>query len=287
MWPPIPLRRAALWVLMLAVAGCSMTRLAYDQLDVILRWKLSDYVDFTPAQRTAFDAEFRSLWDWHRRTQLPLYAAQLRGLADAVPRGPVSRQQLDAEAARTESRWNALVDRAVPGAARLLGGLSQPQVDQMLARLREEVERRARKRGKESAADFQQRIGRDMKRGLRHWLGSSSRDQEALIERWAAQLPPPAPQLEVEQREALERYARLLATRGQAGFAERLHAYLDSLGDSDWNRSLTAERGRWLQLLADLSATLTADQRRHLRQRLLDVAGDFEALARERPETVR
>jgi hypothetical protein len=52
------------------LGACSADRLAYDHLDTVLRWKVSDYVDLTAPQRRTLDAELYPLWrcgSWRTR----------------------------------------------------------------------------------------------------------------------------------------------------------------------------------------------------------------------------
>ncbi|KID12033.1 lipoprotein, partial [Rhodobacteraceae bacterium PD-2] len=44
-----------LLALSLVLAGCNRVGLAYRNLDVIIPWTLSDYLDMTPGQKTWFN----------------------------------------------------------------------------------------------------------------------------------------------------------------------------------------------------------------------------------------
>jgi hypothetical protein len=282
--------RPACCGILLLLAGCSATRMAYDHLDILMRWQASDYVDLTDRQRHAFNVELYRLWAWHRRNQLPQYAADLRHLADEVQAGPLSLEQLDAVSARVAAYWDGMVDQATPGYARLHADLSDTQVADMIRRIGKQVERKERKRHKQTPEQRLQHNIDEMDDTLRDWIGRPNAAQRLLVEQWARGGPPLTPELQ-QQREQLEqasldRYAAVLATRTQPGFEERMRSFFmaPETASMDTGRSPDqSQQQRWLQLVSDLSATLEPAQREHLRRRLLDYAADFEALAAEKP----
>jgi hypothetical protein len=277
--------RALLCGIALLLGGCSATRLAYDHLDTLMRWQASDYVDLTSAQRRDFNVELYELWAWHRATQLPLYAADLKVLAGQVQAGPLSLQQVEQADQRAIEHWNNLIERAAPGYARLHAVLSDTQVSDMLARIGKQVDRKARKRLQQTPAQRRQRNLDEMNELLRHWIGHPSEQQRQLVEQWAACVAVDDAHVqrqEQQRKDRLLRYAGLLATRNQPGFEERVRAFIFSPQGVGEDEEI-AQQERWLRLLAELSATLAAAQREHLRQHLLDYATEFDALAEEKP----
>jgi len=268
----------------LLLAGCSVTRLAYDHLDTVLHWQASNYVDLNAQQKQSFDVEIQRLWSWHRHTQLPLYAAELRQLAAQVQAGALSREQFEACSNRVSTNWTDLLSEALPGYARLQVELSDTQVADMIQRIGKEIDRRSRKTQKLSEQGRRRHMIERMDDTLHDWIGRPNAQQRQLVEQWAARVQLSTP-VEAQQRHAsLDRYAALLATRAQPGFEQRLHDFILSDTADDPHSPEAVERERWLQLLSDISATLEPAQREHLRTRLLDYAADFDALAAEHPE---
>jgi hypothetical protein len=83
-------RIIGLALLALALAGCGALRLVYKQADELLYWWADGYADFTDEQAPRARAALAEWLDWHRHTQLPLYAARLaqlqpQVLADTTP----------------------------------------------------------------------------------------------------------------------------------------------------------------------------------------------------------
>lgn len=65
-----------------------MVKVAYNQLDTLLYWRLDSYADFTHEQASRVHDSLAQFHQWHRRTQLPAYADLLQGirprLAEAI-----------------------------------------------------------------------------------------------------------------------------------------------------------------------------------------------------------
>jgi hypothetical protein len=266
----------------LLLAACSARRLAYDHLDTLLRWEISDYVDLTQPQRQSLDAELDTLWRWHRRTQLPLYAADLRKLAGQVQAGPLDAQQIETASKLADQRWDDLVGQVLPAYARLTAQLDEAQAAQLIGRIGKRIDKHAAKRRKQTPEERDRHLEKGMDELLHDWIGRPDERQKALVRQWVTQTPP-APEAEA-QHALLDRYAAVLASRGQDGYEQRLRDFLhdeDARDDSD-----PAQQQReklWRQLLVDVSASLDAEQRETLRRHLLEYAEDCEGLAAEQP----
>ena len=109
------LRFSLSFALLLALAGCSTgLRLAYQNLDRLAMWTLDDYVSLDKAQKAAFRREFSALQAWHRSTELPLYAADLRSLASAFEQDPAPREALERAMSQVEAHGERLWQQAQP-----------------------------------------------------------------------------------------------------------------------------------------------------------------------------
>jgi len=145
------LRRAriigATYALALLLGGCSVLRFTYNQADEILYWWLDGYTDFDAAQSAAARESISRWLAWHRRTQLPDYAAQLaRARQDVL-------QPVTADAA---CRWFTLArERADVALAEALPALADHVMTMTPAQWRH-VEQRFAKGLDEMRADYLQ-----------------------------------------------------------------------------------------------------------------------------------
>ena len=178
-------RIIGLALVLLALAGCSMVRLAYDQAPSLVYWWIDGYVDVSaeqaPRVREAIDRWFA----WHRRAELPEYAALLARAQREVSE-PMTPAAMCAWATEAERRIDGALEEAVPAAAELLLGLTPEQV--------QNIERRMAKANRELRADYLQ--------------ADAAERQRALLDRAVARFETLYGRLEANQR---KRLAALLA----------------------------------------------------------------------------
>ncbi|HXF65476.1 MAG TPA: DUF6279 family lipoprotein, partial [Burkholderiales bacterium] len=111
---------ALLLALALAVlAGCSLVRLGYGQLDLLAAWTADEYFELDADQKDEFRARFARLHEWHRAEQLPDYAAFLAEARARVLRG-LEERDIAWFVDGLRARYRALVERGADDAAALL-----------------------------------------------------------------------------------------------------------------------------------------------------------------------
>ena len=84
---------AALLIFTLALGACSRVGLAYRNLDVIIPWTLSDYLDMNGEQKDWFNERLKEHLNWHCTTQLPGYLDWLDRLQTMVENQPGHRRR--------------------------------------------------------------------------------------------------------------------------------------------------------------------------------------------------
>ena len=268
--------------LTLLLQACSTTRLGYDHLDTVMRWVLTDYVDLEQPQDRIWQREFPALWDWHRHTQLPLYAADLRQLAGQARQGPLSYEQLHQVSERITTHWHTTIEHILPAFAALNASFGDEQVAELVKNIGAKIDKKGRKRHKYSDHERRERLTDETDSLLRKWLGSVEEPQKKLVAQWVAQTPLIGPRDTADQHQLLDQYAALLQHRHEPGLETGLHALILRPDDPNAPPSRNpAERERRLHLLADISATLNQEQRDHLADKLNGYAEDFEVLAAE------
>jgi Family of unknown function (DUF6279) len=140
------------WIIGLALAlllvGCSVLRIAYSQAPTFAYWWIDGYVDLndeqTPKLRDAIDRWF----DWHRRVEMPRYAALLVRAQREVMEPTLSTDQLCAWRDEAQRRLDAALDEATPAFATLMVSLTPEQI--------RHLERKLAKDGDELKKDFAQ-----------------------------------------------------------------------------------------------------------------------------------
>lgn len=108
-------------------SGCSAVRLGYGQGPFwAYRW-LDGYVDFNDAQAPQVRGALAEWFAWHRRTQLPDYAALLARAQVEVLADTTQARACEWQSEVTQRLWGAL-DHAAPAVADLLPTVTPEQI---------------------------------------------------------------------------------------------------------------------------------------------------------------
>jgi hypothetical protein len=271
------------WILLLTLllGGCSRVGLVYNNLGTLVGFEVGRTLDLDRSQEQLLDEQFQLLWDWHRHTQLPLYAQDLRELATAVEE-PISAEQVLAYLARAEAHGETLTRRAAGHALPLLASLRDEQVSHLNQRLRKRMEKSADER-RPTNEQWVETTYRNARKSLEKWTGRSTPEQREQLRAWAQQRlrwrrPPEADNGNPD--DVLEPLNALLAQRQAPDFAEQLDRFLfGQQQDAQDRRNADEQRSEGAAFLAQISQSLTPAQRHHLQDRLLDYARQFEKLA--------
>jgi hypothetical protein len=126
---------------LLAVLVACGTQFVYNRLDWLTHYYLSSQVSLDGSQSRELRRGLESFFAWHRRNELPRYAAFLDRMANDTSR-PVSFTQLETGRHQIETFMRDAVSHGAPDAARWFNGLRPEQVDELFASL---AARRARR----------------------------------------------------------------------------------------------------------------------------------------------
>ncbi len=281
---PAAVRRVLPWLLALSLGlllgGCSRFGLIYNRLDTLVGMQIRPFVDPTPAQQADFDLRFGQLWLWHRQTQMPLYAEDLRKLA-ALSFQPLDVDEVGALAEQTREHLRRLLDKACEALAPTIASLNDAQVGDILAETTKKVAKQGEEARKFDDDAWREQRAEEAIDRLDEWAGSVTAEQRQRIKEWAAGLVrPPVTGEDANLEEGLQPIRDLLAQRGEPDFADRLRGFmLESSGAGDSDEERQAAR----QMLADLSSLANDRQRRHFQKRLESLASNLDEIAAQKP----
>lgn len=273
--------RVVLITLILALLqGCSVTRVAYNNADVFLRWQANHYFDLGDGQVEEFDRGLASFLAWHRARALPQYARIAGDAAARMQRG-VKREDLVWSYDAVQAQIREALGAAAGEAAGLLDRLNPEQIEHLEKRLAEENRKFAKEEVQGSMEERQQRrVKRNLGR-LEDWFGSLDDAQAERVRRYSARAPFSA---ELRERDRKRRQAEFLAMLRAREARQRLVAWAQ-----DWEAgrepayaaAARTTRAEYVDLLLDLDRTLSPAQREHAASRLKRYGVLFEALARQ------
>ena len=286
-WLKSTVRLAILSALLLAtLAGCSMIRIGYPQLDTIAAWTADEYFDLDPEQKHDFRVRFRRFHEWHRYEQLPDYAIFLAETKTRLQKG-LTREDALWVTESVRARYRTLVSYAADDAAAMLMSVTPAQLDTLQNQWEKLNRRFIREYRLEASVEDQRRAtSRRVLSRIRDWVGHLDDEQEQQILAWASDLPLIHGPRHQDRLRRQREFLQLMSQREDAGqFAARLRHWL-----SNWEEGRDPGYDRlfneWTQQQADLYAAvygiLLPHQRTAVAERLQGYVNDFSRLA-QRP----
>jgi hypothetical protein len=278
-------RNALLIAICAPLASCSATRIAYDNADTALRFMVASYLELDPEQTEDLRQRIVQFHQWHRRNELPAYAALLRSASERAGRG-ITTEDVAWGLANLRSRYRSFGAKAAEDAAPVLATLAPEQVAALEHRFAENNQKYAKAF---LAADGEKRRRAQARRMLdrfRDFAGDLTPDQEARIERFALAHEGHVA-LRFEDRQNWQREViEVLKQRRQAQELGRRLAETFSVPELRRSETFLNEDKRWDEdlgrLIVELDRSLSPAQRAHVVRRLADYANDFSALAGEK-----
>lgn len=268
---------AALWLL----AGCS-SQFLYNRLDTVAYVYLKTQVSLEDLQSQQLRNSLRAFHDWHRGSELPRYAQFAQALARDAAR-PLGRARIDAARLELESLWRDAVARGADDAARFLAGLSPSQRGEFFASLGEDDAELREEYCDTPLAKRQRRQLEDVVDLAEDWVGSLTAAQRELLRVRLAALQPTGCRW-VDSRIRVRNAFRDLAARGSADpeYYEKMRRLMlnpEERWDPAYRAAFDANRDAFIDMLAELDASLTARQRAQLSAKFAGYARDFRSWA--------
>ena len=271
----------------LALAGCSATRIAYDNAGTVIRFMASSYLDLDSAQSEVLKPRVARFHQWHRTNELPVYAALLRSASSRAANG-ITAEDVSWGLGNLRARYRRLAAKAVEDAAPVLATLRPAQLAALERKFAENNEKYAKEF---LPVDEKKRLraqGKRMLERLRDFAGDLTPEQEARIGRFvAAQERHVALRFEDRQRLQREFVALLKQHREPQELGGQL-AEMFTQPEARRSEEFLREDQRWdedfAQLIVELDRSLSPGQRAHVVRRLSDYAEDCAVLAGRKAE---
>ncbi|OJT50832.1 DUF6279 family lipoprotein [Pseudomonas moraviensis] len=272
---------AALLIFTLALGACSRVGLAYRNLDVIIPWSLSDYVDMNGEQKDWFNERLKEHLSWHCTTQLPGYLDWLDRLQAMVESNQVTDAALQE---RTAEAKQAIADTAreiTPSAIELLQGLDDKQVAEMNDAFAKDLRKRQQEYVKPPLAQQIKERGERMEKRLNDWLGPLSDTQKQRVVAWTNALGDQNTQWIANRAHWQQQFSAAVAQRQSAEFPQRIETLLvnrERLWTADYRKAYANTEAQARSLFVDLMAESTPQQRERLLKKIEGVRKDFNDL---------
>jgi hypothetical protein len=268
-----------LFLLALALQGCSVSRIAYNNADVVLRWQVDHYLDLEGEQAVQLDRGLATVLAWHRAEALPQYARLANEMAARLARG-IRRQDLDWSYDALREQFRLTLVAAGGESVALLDRLSPGQIEHLERRLAEENRKFAKEEVRGTVEErHKRRLKGNMER-LEEWFGSLDDAQAERVRQYNTRAPLTGALRERDRKRRQAEFLAMLrareATRQLAPWLERW----ESDREPAYAQAALAMSDEYMQLLLDLDKTLSAEQRAHAVTRMRRYGELFDSLAR-------
>jgi hypothetical protein len=276
-----------LWIVVLAVAlgGCgSVVRIAYNHGDFALRMMAYEYFDLQGEQQEVFKAQFARFHEWHRRQELPVYAATFQSAAERLA-GGLTREDVLWGAGAVREGYRSIVAQAAVEGASVIATFGPDNY----AALEKKFADNNQKFAKEYLAGDQVKRDRARAKWLEErfefFIGDLSDAQREIVVRFVQAQPRMSEVRFNDRKRRQQEFVQLLKDqRSSPDLGEQLRGYF-----LDWERSRGPEHAqlarewedRLVQVALDIDRTLTREQRQRAVQRFESLAEDCRVLARQ------
>ena len=270
--------------LLLAVSlltGCSQVGLAYRNLDMIIPWSLNDYLKVKGEQKDWLDERLKQHLQWHCSTQLPSYLSWLDGLEQMVRDDKVTAAGLTARTREAEQAIARIAQQVTPSAVELLGRLDDSQVQEMQTAFERDQAKRQKQYLKQSLDKQIAERAERMEKRLSPWLGSLNPAQKARVQQWSASLGEQNQAWLANRASWQNRFLTAVQQRRQSDFAARITALLQdrqTFWTQDYREAYERTEQAAINLVVDVYAQSSPDQRQRLLKRIDDMRNDFNDL---------
>ncbi|WP_406228510.1 DUF6279 family lipoprotein [Pseudomonas siliginis] len=272
---------AALLIFTLALGACSRVGLAYRNLDVIIPWSLSDYVDMNGEQKDWFNERLKEHLSWHCTTQLPGYLDWLDRLQAMVESNQVSDAALQERTAEAKQAIAETAREITPSAIELLQGLDDKQVAEMNDAFAKDLRKRQQEYVKPPLAQQIKERGERMEKRLNDWLGPLSDTQKQRVAAWTNALGDQNTQWIANRAHWQQQFSAAVAQRQSPEFPQRIETLLvnrERLWTADYREAYANTEAQARSLFVDLMAQSTPQQRERLLKKIERVRKDFNDL---------
>ncbi|AWY43442.1 hypothetical protein DKY63_27400 [Pseudomonas putida] len=274
-------RIAFVLAITLALGACSRMGLAYRNLDVIIPWTLSDYLDMNGEQKSWLNVRLKEHLSWHCTTQMPGYLDWLDRLQTMVATNQVTEAALQARSEEAEQAIAETAREITPSAIELLQKLDDQQVAEMNEAFAKDQRKRQAEYLKPSLDQQIKERAERMEKRLDDWIGPLSATQQQRVVAWSNALGDQNTQWLANRVHWQKQFSAAVAQRHAPEFPQRIETLLvnrERLWTPEYKQAFARTEAQARSLFVDLMAQSTPVQRQRLLTKIEGVKKDFSDL---------
>ena len=260
------LKRSALVLFcLLVLSGCTI-RIAYAMLDTLMSWQLGQYVSLHGEQKKLSKKRFKEFHDWHRNTQLTLYAQYLEELKRGMLAGNITGRYLHSESDKLQVLLDQSIEYLVPGLTDVAISLSDEQIQEIVAKLGKEREEYKTDYLDADDKKVQKRRIRDITRYIGGFFGTFSDEQKQLLRQWEENLIPHEALMIHQQNLWQQEFLEAMANRSNRLALEKKVHSLMLVSTDNWDPELQSvldiNQAQTFEMLANLFNSQSPKQKK-------------------------
>lgn len=264
------------------LGGCTRVGLAYRNLDIIIPWSLSDYLEMNAAQKDWFDERLKEHLSWHCTTQLPGYLGWLDRLQRMVETNQVTADELQARTDEAKLAIGQISRQITPSAVELLAQLDDKQVQEMQNAFAKDQRKRENEYLKEPLPKQISDRAERMEKRLSPWMGKLNDSQLQRIQSWSQSLGEQNRAWLDNRASWQKRFVATVQDRKAPDFPSKIAKLLqdrETFWTPEYREAYDRTEQAAISLLVDLMAQSTPEQRQRLLSKIADTRKDFTDLS--------
>jgi len=277
-------RFAVVALLALALAGCSVARVAYSNAPPAVAWMIDDWFDLHDGQKDWVKERAARLVAWHRASELPEYERFLQEIAVRVSRGI---REEDARWAYQGGRalYRRAVERMIPDIADFLMQVTPEQVAYLEKKFDKDNEKSFAQAGATPKDRAEKRAKRFLER-LEDWTGRLTGAQRELVAARVKAMPDITDDWLADREKRQGEFVKLLRakpSRDAMGVGlRRLLLDTDAWRSPAYLEKMRQRDEQTFAMMAALDTTFGAAQREHIQKKVRGYAADVAYLMAQR-----
>jgi hypothetical protein len=266
--------------ILLLIASCSTTQLAYKFSDWFLLERVDHYFNITPSQEEFLEEKLEHLIAWHQTHELPEIIVTLTEFRKRFQNG-LEPADLDWLSDGHRSYFKRFFLKAVPDFSRFLATLDDSQTQHFKNQLGKKNDFLI-KQAKMTEEELREDSHEWFIELLEDWFGNLNEEQKASIHAWLkVDKKWVLAKLENRRKYQKEMVALAQAHRAAKEIATQLTVWIEK-PESRWTPEFKAQVDQrmdlWRELLFKVDSIITPTQRNRALEKIQDYIDDFKTL---------
>jgi hypothetical protein len=265
----------------LLVAACSVGRLAYLNAPPLALWYLGGYVDMSDEQKSFVKDRLTKAIAWHRQAELPEYQRAIELLIAKIE-GRMTAEEARSTWKLVRGYYDRSLEHLLPDMADFVLMLDESQVARIENKFAEDNRKVLRDSVKGTPDERRERRARKFVEQFEDWTGRLSSSQREIVFNGTRSLSDLTEDRVGDRRYRQTEFVRLVREKPprEKLIAElrRLLVETDTWRRPEYLKKIREREERVFEIVAELSATLTPEQRVNVQKKMRTYARDISSI---------